>query len=69
MSDLGLLIFDEAHHAAAGDHPYAQLLQDFYATAPADHRPQVLGLTASPGVCAPDVSACACGVGGRARVT
>jgi endoribonuclease Dicer len=40
MSDVGLLVFDEAHHCKS-DHPYNQLLQDFYHTLPPQQRPQV----------------------------
>lgn len=48
MSSIGLLVFDEAHHCAS-DHPYAQIMEDFYHTSkPMRGRPQVLGLTASP---------------------
>jgi ERCC4-related helicase len=31
MSDLGLLVFDECHHCHS-DHPYNQIMQDFYFT-------------------------------------
>jgi endoribonuclease Dicer len=40
MCDVGLLVFDEAHHCKS-DHPYNQLLQDFYHTLPPQQRPQV----------------------------
>ncbi|OCB90323.1 hypothetical protein A7U60_g2499 [Sanghuangporus baumii] len=54
--DIGLLVFDEAHHAA-DKHPYNMIMREFYdfcsrRTAfnpPSDNvRPYVLGLTASP---------------------
>ncbi|KAJ7903482.1 hypothetical protein B0H14DRAFT_2665029 [Mycena olivaceomarginata] len=58
--DIGLLIFDEAHHAVA-DHPYNAIMKDFYFSCPPrvdptdfrshkgeNVRPMVLGLTASP---------------------
>jgi endoribonuclease Dicer len=48
MSQIGILAFDEAHHCAS-DHPYAQLMEDFYHTSPINSRPQITGLTASPG--------------------
>ncbi|KAF6260895.1 P-loop containing nucleoside triphosphate hydrolase protein [Scenedesmus sp. NREL 46B-D3] len=47
MRNIGLLVFDEAHHCSK-DHPYAQVMEDFYHTAELQHRPQVLALTASP---------------------
>jgi hypothetical protein len=47
MQAIGLLVFDEAHHCSR-DHPYAQIMEDFYHTTEPQHRPQVLGLTASP---------------------
>jgi hypothetical protein len=40
MCDVGLLVFDEAHHCKS-DHPYNQLLQDFYHALPPQQRPQV----------------------------
>ncbi|WIA14738.1 hypothetical protein OEZ85_003224 [Tetradesmus obliquus] len=46
MGQIGLLVFDEAHHCSK-DHPYAQIVEDFYHTAAPQQRPQVLGLTAS----------------------
>ncbi|OSD07473.1 P-loop containing nucleoside triphosphate hydrolase protein [Trametes coccinea BRFM310] len=55
-SDIGLLVFDEAHHAT-GKHPYNMIMKNFYSTLPprtnlTTHedrvRPAVLGLTASP---------------------
>jgi superfamily II DNA or RNA helicase len=47
MDRIGLLVFDEAHYCSK-DHAYAQIMEDFYHTAEPQHRPQVLGLTASP---------------------
>ena len=47
MGQIGLLVFDEAHHCNS-DHPYAQIMEDFYHTLEPQHRPQVLGFTASP---------------------
>ncbi len=55
-SDIGLLVFDEAHHAI-GKHPYSMIMKNHYfdlpPRGPADTsasrvRPMVLGLTASP---------------------
>ena len=55
-SDIGLLVFDEAHHAT-GKHPYNMIMKNFYSTLPPRTnlsrpedrvRPMVLGLTASP---------------------
>ena len=52
--DIGLLIFDEAHHAA-DKHPYNMIMREFYELCQrrsnpfaAEVRPYVLGLTASP---------------------
>lgn len=43
MRDVGLLVFDEAHHCKS-DHPYNQLLQDFYHCLEPQQRPQVTRL-------------------------
>lgn len=52
--DVGLLVFDEAHHAV-DNHPYNSIMKEFYFRLPSRHvadggnvRPSVLGLTASP---------------------
>jgi endoribonuclease Dicer len=53
--DIGLLVFDEAHHAA-DKHSYNMVMQEFYAGLPPripgepdeNVRPMILGLTASP---------------------
>uniref|UniRef100_A0A383WL31 P-loop containing nucleoside triphosphate hydrolase protein n=1 Tax=Tetradesmus obliquus TaxID=3088 RepID=A0A383WL31_TETOB len=47
MQQIGLLVFDEAHHCV-GNHAYCQIMVDFYHTAAQQQRPQILGLTASP---------------------
>ncbi|KAJ9138815.1 Dicer-like protein 1 [Pleurostoma richardsiae] len=47
MSEINLLIFDEAHHAKKG-HPYARIIKDFYGPEPKESRPRVFGMTASP---------------------
>ncbi|KAF8590501.1 hypothetical protein K439DRAFT_1403599 [Ramaria rubella] len=47
MEQVALLVFDEAHHARKNN-PYNQILQDFYHTCDPQHRPKVLGMTASP---------------------
>jgi hypothetical protein len=52
MSDVGLLVLDEAHHAS-DNHPYSQLMEDFWAALPVSDRPHVLALTASPEVGGP----------------
>lgn len=55
-SDIGLLVFDEAHHAI-GKHPYNMIMKNHYFELPQRSavdvstyrvRPMVLGLTASP---------------------
>lgn len=59
--DIGLIIFDEAHHAVDND-PYNRIMQEFYHPMPARdptlasmastqrrmERPMIMGLTASP---------------------
>lgn len=53
--DIGLIVFDEAHHAV-DKHPYNMIMQAFYHSLPPREdlqsadlaRPAVLGLTASP---------------------
>lgn len=54
--DIGLLVFDEAHHAV-GKHPYNMIMKTHYFDLPPRmqnisrdtlSRPMVLGLTASP---------------------
>lgn len=53
--DIGLIVFDEAHHAIA-KHPYNEIMQTFYHPLPRPEnaftgdfvRPAILGLTASP---------------------
>ncbi|KAG8919295.1 Dicer-like protein 1 [Tulasnella sp. 418] len=47
MDQISLLVMDEAHHCR-GNHPYARVMREHYAFAPADRRPKVFGLTASP---------------------
>jgi len=53
-ADIGLLVFDEAHHAV-DRHPYNAIMQEFYFQIPLVYppepqrsRPTILGLTASP---------------------
>ena len=50
MSDIALLVLDEAHKVAeaANNHPYSVLMRCFYTRCAADKRPRVLGLTATP---------------------
>jgi endoribonuclease Dicer len=48
MSQVNLLIFDEAHHAK-NNHPYARLIKDYYLhEADLSKRPRIFGMTASP---------------------
>ncbi|GAA5925102.1 hypothetical protein JCM10213_000533 [Rhodosporidiobolus nylandii] len=47
MDQIDLLVFDEVHHGKS-NHPFAAIIRDFYRRAPADQRPRILGLTASP---------------------
>ncbi|BBN17070.1 endoribonuclease Dicer [Marchantia polymorpha subsp. ruderalis] len=46
MAMIELLIFDECHHAQK-NHPYANIMRDFYHSQRA-HRPKIFGMTASP---------------------
>uniref|UniRef100_A0A448ZDB2 Dicer-like protein 1 n=1 Tax=Pseudo-nitzschia multistriata TaxID=183589 RepID=A0A448ZDB2_9STRA len=48
MDRLNLLVIDECHYAASGNHAYRHLMEKFYRPIQADRRPRVLGLTASP---------------------
>lgn len=48
MSQINLLIFDEAHHAK-NNHPYARIMKDYYEPeSDPTRRPRVFGMTASP---------------------
>ncbi|KAH6696703.1 hypothetical protein BKA61DRAFT_563214 [Leptodontidium sp. MPI-SDFR-AT-0119] len=47
MSQINLLIFDEAHHAKK-DHAYARIIKDFYVHHDPACRPKIFGMTASP---------------------
>lgn len=49
MSQISLLIFDEAHHAKR-NHPYARIIKDFYISDSQDasELPRIFGMTASP---------------------
>ncbi|KAL7929378.1 hypothetical protein V8C35DRAFT_198857 [Trichoderma chlorosporum] len=46
MSQINLLVFDEAHHAKK-NHPYARIIKDHYLRSK-NARPRILGMTASP---------------------
>jgi endoribonuclease Dicer len=48
MSQINLLVFDEAHHTKK-KHPYARIIKDFYAEVEGkDRYPRIFGMTASP---------------------
>lgn len=47
ISQINLLIFDEAHHAKK-DHAYSRIIKDFYTECPEHLRPKIFGMTASP---------------------
>jgi len=48
MSQINLLIFDEAHHAK-NNHPYARIMKDYYSQElDVTKRPRLFGMTASP---------------------
>lgn len=47
MSQINLLIFDEAHHTKK-NHSYARIVKDFYLMEDPATRPRIFGMTASP---------------------
>lgn len=47
MSDISVMVFDEAHHCL-GNHSYNQIMRDFYKKTSDRYKPLVLALTASP---------------------
>ena len=47
IEQVSLLVFDEAH-SVTRNHPSNRIMQGFYHPTPDEHRPSVLGLTASP---------------------
>lgn len=47
MSDISVLVFDEAHHCL-GNHTYNQIMRDYYKVTSNRFKPLVLALTASP---------------------
>ena len=47
MSDISVLVFDEAHHCL-GNNPYNQIMRDYYKATTNRFKPLVLALTASP---------------------
>ncbi|XP_068758709.1 uncharacterized protein [Montipora capricornis] len=47
LSDVSVLVFDEAHHCQ-GNHPYNKIMGQFYHNVPDRFKPLVLGLSASP---------------------
>ena len=47
LSDVSVLVFDEAHHCQ-GNHPYNKIMSQFYHDVPDRCKPLVLGLSASP---------------------
>ena len=47
MSDISVLVFDEAHHCL-GNHCYNQIMRDYYKATSNRFKPLVLALTASP---------------------
>nr|XP_023907881.1 dicer-like protein 1 [Quercus suber]POF16313.1 dicer-like protein 1 [Quercus suber] len=47
MSQINLLVFDEAHHTKK-NHAYARIVKDFYIPTELCSRPRIFGMTASP---------------------
>jgi hypothetical protein len=48
MQLFNLIVIDECHYAASGNHTYRHLMKKFYHSLESQQRPRVLGLTASP---------------------
>lgn len=48
MDRFNLVVIDECHYAASGNHAYRHLMKKFYHPLELQKRPRVLGLTASP---------------------
>ena len=48
MERFNLVVIDECHYAASGNHTYRHLMEKFYHTLELERRPRILGLTASP---------------------
>jgi len=48
MDRFNLVVIDECHYAASGNHTYRHLMKKFYHPLELENRPRVLGLTASP---------------------
>ncbi|KXS12914.1 P-loop containing nucleoside triphosphate hydrolase protein [Gonapodya prolifera JEL478] len=55
MSDINLIVFDEAHHAAK-NHPYNQVMRDCFAPTEMSHRPKIFAMTASPAKIGGDIN-------------
>ncbi|KAG8902461.1 Dicer-like protein 1 [Tulasnella sp. 403] len=47
IPEISLIVFDEVHHGRS-NHPYAQIMRDYYFRYPANERPKIFGMTASP---------------------
>lgn len=47
LRQINLLIFDEAHHCRK-NHPFNGIMREFYDHTPADQRPKIFSMTASP---------------------
>ncbi|KAI8613638.1 hypothetical protein BC830DRAFT_1170089 [Chytriomyces sp. MP71] len=48
LADVNLIVFDECHHACK-NHPYANIMDEFYSKIPPENdKPKILGMTASP---------------------
>ncbi|KAJ1973916.1 Dicer-like protein 1 [Dimargaris verticillata] len=58
LAQFHLAVFDECHHARK-DHPYNQVMREFYFSLPRTERPKVLGLTASPLCLKASIEVCA----------
>ena len=48
MDRFNLVVIDECHYAASGNHTYRHLMKKFYHPLEIGKRPRILGLTASP---------------------
>ena len=59
MKEIALIVFDECHHTS-GDHEYNKIMREYYFQVPQNHRPRILGLTASPGILDGMCNVCYC---------
>lgn len=54
LKEVNVIVFDEAHHARK-NHTYKTIMDVHYSRTPAEERPKIFGLTASPAMSKEDV--------------